>query len=354
MLFQYPFCYRNDYYLVGGRKVSHRYLIETLDIDIPELTCIDAPVAASWRDMTAVGGPAMHVRYADGSFLKPLTTDVKSAEKGFDVSELPVQGRATEIAISHLLSGLRTHWDVGRYWGPTKEWLTDGKAQRPPKADTIASLVGSTYDEMKTLAVKLSDGLRIVDGKVYTRTPEPVFSFSGDLQQEIVIHVGDPHYDRYERYQSVRGAFETHFVRLDDLPQAIARAGQANAADVRHRFADLSIEIPEAFEFDVAENAVARAVGKIIYECARLSVLSWERGGLNSFLDIHQDYLAYLDDPDAFDILEIMMRAKDVIATQPGIVSDKYIEFLRAVEWAENAPLKINAGAIVGRPLPRP
>jgi hypothetical protein len=28
MLFQYPFCYRNDYYLVGGRKVSHRYLIE--------------------------------------------------------------------------------------------------------------------------------------------------------------------------------------------------------------------------------------------------------------------------------------------------------------------------------------
>jgi hypothetical protein len=75
---------------------------------------------------------------------------------------------------------------------------------------------------------------------------------------------------------------------------------------------------------------------------------------LNSFLDIHQDYLAYLDDPDAFDILEIMMRAKDVIATQPGIVSDKYIEFLRAVEWAENAPLKINAGAIVGRPLPRP
>jgi hypothetical protein len=354
MLYQYPFCYRNDYYLVGGQRVSHRYLIDILDVDIPEMTSDEAPIAAAWRDMTATGGPAMHVRYVDGCFLKPLTTDVMSAEKGLNAADLPVQGRTTGLAVSHLLSGLRVHWDVGRYTAPTRQWLTDNKSQHPPKEHTIASFLGSTYDEMKALAVKFAEGLRIVDGKVYTRTPEPVFTFHGNVGQEIVVHVGDVNYDRYERYQTARGAFETHFVRLDNLQEAVERAGRTNDANVTYRFADLSINVPEAFEFDVAENAVARAVGKIVYECERLSPLAWDRGKLNAFLDIHDDYLGYIDDPDAFDILEIMMRTKDVIANQPDIVSDKYVEFLRAVEWAETAPMKINAGAIIGTPYPRP
>jgi hypothetical protein len=348
MLYEYPFSYREDYHLVGGRKVVHRYMVETLPTEIPEWSSADAPIAASWMSLESGHDRGqVHVRFAEGAFFVPLTSDIRGMQDGFDAADLPVHGRTSEAALNNIISLLTVHWDVGRYAAPTREWLREGKRQKRPRADTILASLGSTYDEMRTLAEKHASGLRIIDGKVYRKIDEPVFTFRGQLREEIVIHIGDTCFDKDYRHEgAVRGPFETAFVRLGDVNAAVEKAMRIalNRANIRYRFMDLRIEIPEAFTFDEAENTVARGVGKMIYEYARVSPLCWDRTALSDFIDIHRDYLAYLEEPDGFDITDIMYRLRDTISSQNGLANDKYIEFLKVVEFAENAPLKIKIG----------
>lgn len=351
MFYQYPFCFRNDYYLVGGRKTVSRYLFDMIDIEIPEVTEAEAPVAARW-DLPVYGGPraAMHVRYLDGKFLIPLTRGAANAERGFMAEDLPLPGRSTPDAADHFLSTLNKHWDVGRYSAPSRAWLVAGKGHTEPKEDTIQAFLGSSHAEMKALAEKLADGLRIVEGKVYRVIDEPVFGFERDGNRvSVVIHADSTSFDRGHEMKrlAVRGPYETYFVRLDDPERAVATAREVSGQEeIINFYHDLTIELPEVFEFDEAENSVARSVGKIIHEYAKIPSTEWDRQALLAFLDANHDYMAYLDDPESHDILEIMDRVHAVVTNHPGFRGDKAIEFLKMVEFAETAPLKIKGGAI--------
>lgn len=349
MKYNYPFAYRVDYLINGGQRPASRYPIDHVQVDIPEITGREAPVVATWK-LTDAGPTRIpaHVRHFDGHFVTPMIARKERLENGFDAADLPVKGSAKRNAAEDIF-GLFNHWDVGRYYGPTMQYLTDGKEQFAHDARRVATFLGGSYAEMRAEAERNAGGLVIIDGKVYNRVFEPVLHMAiggNNLLSE--VHLRSPHFDRQRRHESngIGSPKKTLLYRLDqadELGDEFRRRTAAGGGGPHPLtlFDEVQVIDPEVFVFAPAENAAARTLGHLVHEYGYEPMHRWERNALREFLDLRDRYFAYVADESGEDVETLLAEAERIVGSQPTMLDQRYVDFLHNMEGVRNNPPEI-------------
>jgi hypothetical protein len=357
MRYNFPFAYRVDYLINGGQKPASRYPMDHVPVDIPEISGREAPVVATWTLTDA--GPtriAAHVRHFDGHFVTPMIARKQRLENGFDAADLPVKGSAKRDAAEDIF-GLFNHWDVGRYYGPTMQYFTEGKEQVAPDAHRVAAFLGGSYAEMRSEAERNAGGLVIIDGRVYHKVFEPVLRMAiggGGLESE--IHLRSPHYDRQRRFDfsAIGSPKRTLLYRIDQTDEfehefrrrAAAGAGRPQPLAL---FDEVQVIDPEVFTFAPAENAAARTLGHLVHEYGYEPLHNWESGALAEFLDLRERYFAYIADERSADVEALLGDAERIVGSQPTMLDQRYVDFLQNMEGVRNNPPEIKLPAFAPR-----
>lgn len=349
MKFNYPFAYRIDYLINGGQKPASKYPMSHVAVDIPEITGGEAPVVATW-ELTDAGPTRVttHVRYFDGHFITPTVTRKSRIERGFSAADLPSRGTAKRDAAEDIWS-LFNHWDLGRYYGPTIQYLVDGKEQSPPDAHRVQAFLGGSYDEMRAEAERNANGLVIVDGFVYNRVHEPVLKMdvgSGHLQAD--VHLKSPHFDRMRRHEfsGVGSPKKTLLYKIDqseEFGQEFQRRLAAGAGrQPLSLFDEVVVIDPSVFTFAPAENAAARTLGHMIHEYGYEPLHRWTRQwDLREFLDLRDRYFAYTVDQGVDDVEAMLAEVERIIGNQPRMLDQRFVDFLHNMEGVRNNPPEI-------------
>jgi hypothetical protein len=344
MFYKYPFTYRRDFLQKGGQRVTSRYPVDFVDVDIPEISAGEAPLAATWMHFTeSILGreyaPA-HVLVHEGRFLAPYTDYWRELGGGFPATALPSAGSSSPLAMASA-ARLIEHWDVGRFAGPLREWMSDGKMQRPPLPSAVDVDLGGNHGEMEALARKVAEGLVIVSGMVYRTVPEPVFVLETDPSRlSLEIRFRNPAFI----------PFSAHEVSNLVDHEALSRAAR-RAAGERHLVATsdrVEVLVPEAFSFHAGENARARVLGQMIRAYENVPVAAWPRVGVEGFLDLRDRFRAYADDNGCVDIELLLRQAMEFFSRQEGILDGRFVEFVRNARAVADLPIRIDIDRIAG------
>ncbi|MDW9481269.1 hypothetical protein GOB57_21730 [Sinorhizobium meliloti] len=348
MKYNFPFAYRIDYLVNGGQKPASRYLISHVAVDIPEITGDEAPVVATWTltDAGEMRIPAS-VRYFEGRFVSPTVARVTRLERGFSAGDLPAKGASKRDAAEDIFS-LFNHWDTGRYYGPTMQYLLEGKEQTPPEPHRVAAFLGGSHAEMRAEAERNAAGLVIIDGQVHNTVFEPVLHMAiggGNLQSG--VHLKSPHFDRQRRHESfaIGSPKKTLLYRIDqseELGQEFQRrAAVARGPRPLSLFDEVQVIDPDVFTFSPAENAAARTLGHIVHEYSYEPLHQWERNALREFLDLRDRYFAYIADESSDDVETLLAEAERIVGSQPTMLDQRYVDFLHNMEGVRNNPPEI-------------
>ena len=349
MRYDYPFAYRIDYLINGGQKPANRYLMDHVPVDIPEITLDDAPIVATWSIIDEVQReiPTL-LRYFNGSFLAPTASRKARLDKGLAAVDLPVRGSSKREAIDDIL-GLFNHWDLGRYYGPTREYLLEGKEQSRPKPDKVSAALGGSYAEMRAEAEYNANSLVIVDGEVYNKVFEPVLHMSiggGNLQGEVYLKA--PYYDRMRRNEhfsigSPKKSLLYRFDQQEEFDDEFRRRAAAGAGRPRPLvlFNDIQVINPDVFAFSPAENTAVRTLGHLVHEYGYQPLHRWERSALTEFLDLRDRYEAYISEESQEDIEGLLADAARIVGSQLNMLGQSYVDFLHNMETVRNNPPEI-------------
>jgi hypothetical protein len=338
MLYRFPYIFRQDYLQVGGRKQTSRYLGDFVDVDIPELSLPEAPVAAIWMatfeySLRRDAFRQSYVRVNDGRFLAPMGR--------MSPADLPAPGHSTEAAAGQLCD-LIDHWDIGRYGSPTKTWLTQGKSSQPLARDLVAHDLGDTRDEMRRIAEAAAHGLTIIGGALYKQVSEPILRLDRSPENWADVHTASPHFRKHQRgNRQVEGIDTTILQRLDRIDEFNEMLAGLEVP-ARLRFEDVEIHVPEAFTFDPGQNAASRVVGEVLAEYSQTPVGKWSREHLHGFLDLRDTYGRHTEGDASVDIEMLLGDVRAYVEGIPYLKDHRFVEFLAKASQIERAgPLPI-------------
>jgi hypothetical protein len=268
MKIRLPFVYTAQVKI--GRKTNAQPVdfLEHVEVDIPELTAAQAPVAVSWY-----GDPRneyQEARTFEGGFY--VTADKAKRGPGtFPASALADPERlGEEIAgsIAHMLAYPITSKGEERYLNLLAYLKGDKK---PPEEKDVKEWTSSTRESATARAQDVAYGLVSIDGELWRRVSEPVLAVNvEDDQVSLSVQVdGTRHGDFIDPSlgTKVGGHSKTRFFPLDRFDDAISVAAQMvrAAKPVRYAVSEAPVvHIPELMVFDEAFDSALRTAEHVV------------------------------------------------------------------------------------------
>lgn len=322
MKITFPYAYVAN---VSTAKVDddRRAIVETFEVDVPEVSETDAPVVATWRETDALprGGWTferhpyidMHVRHHEGRFYK-----MAGRRAGSDIvvtaGMLPPPGTVKfngnpDVSAMYPSGGTDDHkaqsalylWYGGR-WGRQP---TEGDITRRRKSDMAARAVS---------ARELADGLVVVGGVVYQRVAEPklvlVHDYATEWSARVVL--GEAGFSgRFDRTDIGFGNDHIEILNLAEAGTALAGFTDGGPNSLRPYATDIRILDDRPFVFDSARNSLWRAAGAVVADLATdlrsmapVDLTAW--GKLRDFAEAREESLTETDFEAAMTHVEVL------------------------------------------------
>lgn len=282
MRIPYNVAYQVNFVLRGGKRPTSRVLHAADEIDIPEVSGVDAPIVATWRSDN--GAVPHEVRYFDGRFYAPFFQGSTKLAK-------PTSARAAFES----------------------KLMTGEKATAMPTSDKIAYSLGDNRDLVLRHTKKIAEEMLVVDGAPFRVCHQPRLMLELDYEWT-VFYILSASY-KYDGLGHVKGigthiiAPLTHKDRLDAIV-----AEKPDAGRVWHRYSDVEIYIPELLEFDTKAEACGRTVGQAVTD-NESQLYHWPRPVAEEFLSVRAEYKRWLDNPDDVDVVDLLDRVFTIFTT---------------------------------------
>ena len=295
MRIPYQFGYSAHFMLKDGKKPVSRTVVETSEVEIPELTGQEAPVAARWRQQLNGRADAqfseMHVRTYAGACYQPYAQERSSND------EVPPP-------IAEIVG-----WNAGSN-------VTAGKT--PPDSQILHRLGDDRDEKVRRIERRLAD-IILVDGMPYFRCVVPKVEMCLDADRCRADIITD-HLDGNS--YSGKSIDRALLAPLADYETVVERAASRGLRVYRGE-TNIEVLVPEALEYDKKAEAIGRTVGQAIAD-NESQLYRWPRHLAEEFLDIREGYGKWLDDQDSADIVELLERTYAVF-TQGTYYNQSYV-----------------------------
>nr|WP_250808491.1 hypothetical protein [Neorhizobium tomejilense] len=313
MRVSYLYDYAALFMLKDGKRPVTRTIHETGEVDIPEVTAADAPLAARWKEGT-VNQPNQrkdfHVRTFRGECYEPCA----QAGKG--------TGRIEDI-VQNLC----------------------GKVEKPgkiPPDDTISHRLGDNRDFVTAYRAKLLDSLLLVDGVPYFRCARPRLNLTVTDAPRLAVTRKET---RYEGTHISYGIDQTLVAPLTDFEAVLGRLANGGQQFWQYAF-DVEVIIPDALDFNTKTEAIVRTVGQAIVD-NQSQMYHWPRQVAEEFIAVRAEYGRWFEDPDSVDVVSMLDRIYAVVTQYYGLYNqtlvasflanyDKVQEYIPELEVAVN------------------
>ncbi|MBY3157359.1 hypothetical protein HFO56_34095 [Rhizobium laguerreae] len=253
MRVRFPFFYTADVVMGRSDRVRTETFLESFEVDVPEPTDADAPVALTYRSH---GTGAYVFRHFNGRFLKEVTNPGGVLAKEFIPHDLnkAAHSIARDLirSIDQPTQAIQT--ELKNYFSNPKY-----EAERKPNPTQVREWFSGTHARAKDKAERFAAGVVIFDGRFWFPVEEPKFGISRTGLDHLSV------VDNPVDYASRINAQWGHPVS-SPVFNVSARADvdawcAANIDELRLAFdpRSLDIRIPEVFVFDRARHAVERA-----------------------------------------------------------------------------------------------
>jgi hypothetical protein len=276
MRISYNVAYHANFVLTDGKRPTSRILYQAADVNVPEVSGVDAPVVASWKTTeTTNNSVSVHVRTFDGRFFEPIW-------QGHYANNLP--GDAKEAFTTYL--------------------SPKDKAGTMPAASKISYELGDTRAANLANQRELAAGLLIVDGSPYRECGQPRMMLE-IRYDDCVVTIRTDKYE-YDNMGRVKG-IDTHIIAPLTDEKRLLDIGAQRPGRVWNRITELEILLPEALDFDTKIEACARTVAQGVLDNQR-DIFFWPRHVADELLDIRDQYRAWRKTPDDVNVAELLER----------------------------------------------
>lgn len=275
MLFRVPFVYSAEVVLKNhsnGRTIDCG---EWLDVDVMEVSSMEAPIATRWKESTWHGKVTHETRWFDGHHYMPvggrtITTD--------EMSNLCLHGVGHDNPL--VTAPL---WRAKEVLSGSRKALSELQVRR-----TIRSERDHAIREVETAAAKLI----IVDDTVWAKVHEPIYEYDGFFVRPTVSPARD----------SNQSGMRFRADRIDDMIDHFGIA--ASEAEDR-----IDVLIPESLLYDDETPAFLENVNFIISATAS-SVAGYTKEGMMVWADLRDAYYEALEETSnrRLDALEAALR----------------------------------------------
>jgi hypothetical protein len=313
MRIPYVLSYNAMFMLNDGKRPVSRTVLEAAEVDVPEVSASEAPIAARWSEGTQ-GDPAgrqqLHVRTFEG-----------------ECYETCVQAFNGSPDIRDVVRGLTGN---------------DGKPGKLPLEDTIAHRLGDNRDIVVKHMEERLGRLLLVDGVPHFKCSRPSLKLSvHDMARLNVIR--QPLTSVSTQYGL--GIDQTLIAPLTSF-DAVCRRAEANPIRFASFVFDVEVLIPEAVTFDAKAEAIVRTVGQAITD-NEVMLHTWPREVAEEFIAIRSDYRLWFDSPDAVDIGSLLDRTYSLVTAHYGLYNQTLVaSFLsnhdKAQEYVSTMEVSVN------------
>lgn len=297
MRIPYQFVYHVYFMLNGGQRPVSRAVVDNDEVDIPEITGSEAPVAATWNEW-APGQQhdrkPIEIRTYDGRCYQQF----KQANTNYKTNPSPEEA---------------VRWCVGATGTPGKM----------PSDNQIAHRLGDNRQVVMDYHRSKLDRLILIDGVPHSLCPTP----------KIVMRVDQDSV----RISATRGEFSGSSLNgqgLDKMLLAplteyttIIERAQATGNRIYDSIHDLDIRIPEALWFDSKLEAIARTVGQALAD-NESQLHTWPRPIAEAFIAAREDLKRWHADNDSVDIVELLDRTYAIFTSGPIYIQTHIASFL--------------------------
>lgn len=261
------------YLLHGGKRPVRRTVSEAYDIEIPEVSSSEAPVAASWT------------QDVDGT---PTGFQVRLYEGHFYEAHVQAEGHPNRpLETPEAYFAARQH---------------SGQNDGAPAEHLIAHRLGDDRGEVTRREWKRYGSYLIVDGNPHVRCDDPRLAIGMEGGQPTIrIHRG------WRIAHAAKGIDALIYEPVTRFDAVRDRFVENNVA-VLSRVRDLEVIFPEAFEFDRIAEAFGRTVGQALFDSAP-TLHAWPRELADRFLDLREAYGRWVASPDTEDAVTLLDEA---------------------------------------------
>jgi hypothetical protein len=247
---RFPFFYSADVVMGRTDKVRTETFLETFEIDVPEITGAEMPVAL--MSLSVFGRPEIY-RHRNGRFLSEHPHPDGILAKDL----VPKVGNMAARSIASIL--------IASVDGPTEtlkreimSWYADPhfEAVRKPRGTQVKEWYSGTRAKALEKAKRYAEGIVISDGRVWFPVGEPKFGVSRAAGASVAVIAN--RVDYASRVNNLWGhPVLTPVFNVNSLEEVDAYCA-ANFDQINMAFnrAALEIRIPEAFVFDRARHAI--------------------------------------------------------------------------------------------------
>jgi hypothetical protein len=274
MRISYNVAYHVNYMFIDGKRPTSRALHEADEVDVPEVSCVDAPLVLTWKNEERTEN--LEVRMFDGQYYEPLW-----------------QGSHRRVTPSDPRAAFETVLQP------------KDKAGTMPSASKIAYNLGDTRDAAVAARRQFAEGFLVVDGAPYYRCAQPRLMLEVDYER-YVFYILHKEY-RYDSVGHVRGIDSHHIVPIMDEATLLEKVRGLPQGNVWHRYRDIEIVLPDALGFDTKVEACGRTVAQGIADNER-DMFFWPRPVAEELLAIRSEYELWRHAPAEVDIADLLDR----------------------------------------------
>lgn len=289
-----PFFFTSTVDLVDGQKSVPKVVVDTIDVEIPEVSSSDAPVCLSYLDSAFEWRPR-RFRVYGGEFYSSFITmsgmsssGMSSTRKLSALTSIP-SGSKAPLELIHFLFlndayNFRTEWTVGRKW--VAAWWSKQRNGHPFGA-VNALEVAKRHDDARERRVeklqKAAKGLLGVDGWLNFRTAEPVLAV-GNGNLSIHTDFSSPKIG-LDAYRPNFGTTNRLLFPVNRMDLAEVYARDAGITDLSAVVQDIDANPGAPFAFDyLSYQSISAALALV--EHAAPSLASLPANAVAAWLDL--------------------------------------------------------------------
>ena len=294
MRIKLPFVFAAEVVVGKKKNPATHYFVDTAVADMPEVTERDAPVAVTWYSSNGAN-LAQHARLHDGAFYVPaaklqrdassFTPEILAGPSRFDTDD-----KKWSVANMLELPLGKPEWHaMTRLLGP--------KAEVPPQPHEIKQTESSEEASRRSRAEEVARSLISVEGIVYRRVEEPVFSVSLNTEAHAPTVTLDVAFGRRRLGEylelddgvMVTNPMTTKFFPLSSHDEAEEVAASYGVPVIRKFVGEPDVVITDAFSFDREFEAAVRTV-EFAVEGLRAGIHRFDRPTIETWLEIREQF----------------------------------------------------------------
>lgn len=287
MYLQIPFFYRTLVDLVDGTRKSQRIVLDSMEIEIPEISQDEAPLALSYEDST-LDWTRRRFRIHDGEFFSGfITRKGRESTRKLSAIKPMLCGSSPPLELIGFLANhgaypFRNEWQYGQR--RIENWWRYDPGRRDADVVNFYEVTKHHDDarERRIEKVKLAaKGLIGIDGWLHFRTVEPTLLVGNG---GLTVHSDfGPRKHGAEFYRPDLATVDRVRISLNEmeLAETCARI-MSLGGETRESVRDIDIILPEAFKFDTAgHNAMVtstelvRSVAPLVGELPARAAAAW-------------------------------------------------------------------------------